>query len=536
MKRVILLTVVLLSVLPTAQAWNLRKNRSNKAESYDLPQPMIATPQVEVQTQTAPKTEQTPAKAQAQAQQTQTQAQAQQQAPAAAKSEAVAQPQGATQTPAQSTEQAKVAEQPKSEVQSTAKATEQPKTAEPAKHNDHLPKANTAAVTANNSIKPVKTVDRGNVIDTLATANKNLAVVLFNDNTWMYIQTGNTNADKNKVFSSHWSDVYTNPYFNVPLSSLPESTPIQLVDSLRAYHYPYKGYVTSRYGPRNGRRHAGMDISLRTGDTIRAVFNGKVRYSRYHENGYGELIIVRHDNGLETFSAHLSKRLVKSGERVVAGQPIGLGGSTGRSTGPHLHFEFRYKGHAFDPERIIDFKTGNLRRDFILLKRSYFDVNSRYDQDFNSQVKPKTTTTTTTAAKTTTSTSKPSTSTASKSTSTASKSTTSTKTTATKPSTSSKTTSTSSKSTSTSSKSTSTASKSTSSTKSTSTSKPSTSTSKSTTSSKSTTPQYYTVEPGDCLGLIAERFHTPIADLCRMNNMKLEDQDKIRIGQKLRVK
>jgi murein DD-endopeptidase MepM/ murein hydrolase activator NlpD len=335
---------------------------------------MTATPQVEVQTQTAPKTEQTPAKAEAESE-----------APAAAKSEAVAQPQSATQTPAQTTEQAKVAEQPKSEVQSTAKAAEQPKAAEPTKHNDHLPKANTAAVTANNSIKPVKTVDRGNVIDTLATANKNLAVVLFNDNTWMYIQTGNTNADKNKVFSSHWSDVYTNPYFNVPLSSLPESTPIQLVDSLRAYHYPYKGYVTSRYGPRNGRRHAGMDISLRTGDTIRAVFNGKVRYSRYHENGYGELIIVRHDNGLETYHGHLSKRLVEAGERVVAGQPIALGGNSGRSTGPHLHFECRYMGQSFDPERIINFSTGNLRREHLLLKRSYFSIYSKYEQDFNAE-------------------------------------------------------------------------------------------------------------------------------------------------------
>lgn len=99
----------------------------------------------------------------------------------------------------------------------------------------------------------------------------------------------------------------------------------------------------------------------------------------------GNLIIVRHDNGLETYYGHLSERLVQSGEWVEAGQIIGLGGSTGRSTGPHLHFETRYYGQAFDPERLIDFESGILRRQTFLLKKSFFDIRSNAGQDFDDE-------------------------------------------------------------------------------------------------------------------------------------------------------
>ncbi len=107
--------------------------------------------------------------------------------------------------------------------------------------------------------------------------------------------------------------------------------------------------------------------------------------SRVQPGGYGNLIIVRHDNGLETYYGHLSERLVQSGEWVEAGQIIGLGGSTGRSTGPHLHFETRYYGQAFDPERLIDFESGILRRQTFLLKKSFFDIRSNAGQDFDDE-------------------------------------------------------------------------------------------------------------------------------------------------------
>jgi murein DD-endopeptidase MepM/ murein hydrolase activator NlpD len=234
------------------------------------------------------------------------------------------------------------------------------------------------------AIKPIDKLKSSIVVDTLPTADKHLSIVLFNDNSWRYINTAEIEADST-VFTSYWDTNTISPYHSVSLNSIPKTVPIQLVDSLKSYRYPFKGYITSRYGVRRKVNHNGIDISLKVGDTICSTFNGIVRYSKATEGGYGSLVIVRHDNGIETYHAHLSKRLVEAGDRVVAGQPIGLGGSSGRSSGPHLHFECRYMGQSFDPERLIDFKTGNLRRDFLLLKRSYFSINSKYEQDWNGE-------------------------------------------------------------------------------------------------------------------------------------------------------
>lgn len=161
---------------------------------------------------------------------------------------------------------------------------------------------------------------------------------------------------------------------------------IDLVDSLKSYHYPFKGRVTSKYGPRRRRIHQGTDIDLETGDPVYATFDGRVRICTYVRYGYGNLVVLRHDNGLETFYGHLSEINVKPNEWVTAGQVIGKGGNTGRSTGSHLHFEMRYKGHTFDPERLIDFTSGDLRRETFLLKRTYFSPYSRFTQDFEEEV------------------------------------------------------------------------------------------------------------------------------------------------------
>ena len=143
--------------------------------------------------------------------------------------------------------------------------------------------------------------------------------------------------------------------------------------------------ITSKCGPRWRRMHNGLDIKVYIGDTIRAAFDGRVRMVKYERRGYGKYVVIRHDNGLETYYGHLSERLVQSGEWVEAGQIIGLGGSTGRSTGPHLHFETRYYGQAFDPERLIDFESGILRRQTFLLKKSFFDIRSNAGQDFDDE-------------------------------------------------------------------------------------------------------------------------------------------------------
>ena len=232
-------------------------------------------------------------------------------------------------------------------------------------------------------VKPVRTLGKVAVIDTLPTANSALSIVLFNDNTWRYILAEDYKNDP-EVFDNHWDTTNIHAYRDIELDSLPEATAIRLVDSLESYHYPYIGRITSRYGPRRGRAHQGLDIGLKTGDPIYATFDGKVRLSKA-AGDYGNLVIIRHNNGLETYYAHLSQRDVQVGDWVVAGQQIGLGGSTGRSTGPHLHYEVRYKGQSFDPERLIDFSNGNLRRDELLLKRRHFSIYSKYEQDFGDE-------------------------------------------------------------------------------------------------------------------------------------------------------
>ena len=235
------------------------------------------------------------------------------------------------------------------------------------------------------TIKSIEKLQSAIVVDTLPTADKHLSIVLFNDNSWRYIRTAEIEPDST-AFTRYWSTEKISPYRDsVKLSSIPSAVPITLVDSLRSYRYPIKGRITSRYGLRRKVNHNGIDIALKVGDTICSTFNGVVRFSKATETGYGTLVIVRHDNGIETYHGHLSKRLVEAGDRVVAGQPIALGGNSGRSTGPHLHFECRYMGQSFDPERLIDFRTGDLRRDYLLLKRSYFSIYSKYEQDWNGE-------------------------------------------------------------------------------------------------------------------------------------------------------
>lgn len=233
-------------------------------------------------------------------------------------------------------------------------------------------------------VRPVPTLGKESVIDTLATENPALSIILYNNNTWRYVLSADYVRDTT-VFSKHWNTATTNPYYGISAEQLPEATAIELVDSLELYHYPYKGNMSSRYGPRRGRPHQGVDLPLKTGDPIYAVFDGKVRYSAYSSSGYGNLVIVRHNNGLETYYAHLSVRDVEAGDWVVAGQQIGQGGSTGRSSGPHLHFEVRYSGQTFDPERIINFTTGELRRKELLLKRRHFSIYSKFEQNFDDE-------------------------------------------------------------------------------------------------------------------------------------------------------
>lgn len=223
------------------------------------------------------------------------------------------------------------------------------------------------------------------VVDTIPSTSEGLSIVLYNDNTWRYVRNRDIDVLDETIYTQNWDTSKIHAY-NVELKDLPMSMVIDLVDTLKSYHYPFKGRVTSKYGPRRRGIHQGTDIDLETGDPIYATFDGRVRHTTYVARGYGHLIIIRHDNGLETFYAHLSEVNVKPGDWVTAGKVIGKGGNTGRSTGSHLHYEMRYKGHSFDPERLINFTTGDLRRETFLLKRTYFSPYSRFTQDFDEEV------------------------------------------------------------------------------------------------------------------------------------------------------
>ena len=150
---------------------------------------------------------------------------------------------------------------------------------------------------------------------------------------------------------------------------------IPLVDSSqdKFYTHPIVNQVTSRFGRRGNQWHYGTDVRLRTGDPVKSALDGIVRVIQFDRYGYGNVVVVRHHNGIETLYGHLSKVLVKTNQPIKAGETLGLGGNTGRSTGAHLHFEIRYYGEPFNPEYIIDFDNYVLKSGTLVLTRDNFE-------------------------------------------------------------------------------------------------------------------------------------------------------------------
>lgn len=147
---------------------------------------------------------------------------------------------------------------------------------------------------------------------------------------------------------------------------LKDTVDLALSHSDHDHYMPICGRITSPFGPRHGHNHYGTDLKLEVGDPVYCAFPGMVRISRYHKD-FGNVVVVRHTNGLETLYGHMSARNVEVGDVVQAGTELGLGGSTGRSTGSHLHFETRYRGVPIDPSTIFDMETGKLLSDSLLV-------------------------------------------------------------------------------------------------------------------------------------------------------------------------
>ncbi len=173
-------------------------------------------------------------------------------------------------------------------------------------------------------------------------------------------------------------------YPKVDFSNKKDTTPIVLVnpEKNKLYAHPADEYrISSRFGPRRRRFHYGIDLAMPTGTPIYSTFDGTIRVAKWNKS-YGNLIVIRHDNGLETYYAHLSRIQVKPGQEVKAGEQIGLAGNTGRSYGSHLHFETRYLGAAINPDVIIDFSDGGhkLKSDTLQLTASCFRKKGNSNQ------------------------------------------------------------------------------------------------------------------------------------------------------------
>lgn len=158
-----------------------------------------------------------------------------------------------------------------------------------------------------------------------------------------------------ELYGSNWENRFVDPFRGSANVTFPDSCAIDC----STFILPIAQFtrVTSKYGPRRRRMHKGIDLKVQTGDTIYAAFDGRVRIKSFERRGYGNYLVIRHPNGLETIYGHLSRFIVNVNDYVKAGQPIGYGGNTGRSTGSHLHFETRFLGQPINPAEIIDFEN-----------------------------------------------------------------------------------------------------------------------------------------------------------------------------------
>lgn len=175
-------------------------------------------------------------------------------------------------------------------------------------------------------------------------------------------------------YYSNWDSKKVDIY-NLDIQKFQDSLVLKLYDQKigQFWKMPLNDLlVNSRFGPRWGRLHSGTDLDLNTGDPVYSAFDGIVRVRGYDRYGYGYHYVIRHKNGLETLYGHLSKFSAEIGQEVKAGDFLGKGGSTGRSTGPHLHYELRYKGLAFDPEFVYDFEKGEITKQDLLITKELF--------------------------------------------------------------------------------------------------------------------------------------------------------------------
>jgi hypothetical protein len=212
------------------------------------------------------------------------------------------------------------------------------------------------------------------VIDTVESSHG--TVILYKNNTWEYLENEpvmmSQEDDSTGIFNHEWINDQVFAHHVLPDSV--HDTTIALISRDRNFKMPDYGRLFRGFNY----VHKGLDIYLKKGDTVKAAFDGVVRYAKYNRGGFGNLVIIRHYNGLETYYAHLSKIKLNVNQIVKAGDLVGLGGSTGRSRSPHLHFEVRYKDVPMDPMKMLDFDRQCLICDTLTITKSVF-YPSDYD-------------------------------------------------------------------------------------------------------------------------------------------------------------
>jgi hypothetical protein len=175
-----------------------------------------------------------------------------------------------------------------------------------------------------------------------------------------------------------YKNIWNSTQIKYPANTLPDKNDTVIINLFNSgdspFVMPVKGQILSKFGPRHRRMHTGTDIRLNSGDTVRCAFDGRVRLAKKF-SGYGNLVLVRHNNGLETIYAHLKAIKVKVNDTIKAGDLIGLGGRTGRATCNHLHFETRLFGEPFDSNKYIDYETFALRSDKVYYKNKQFVID-----------------------------------------------------------------------------------------------------------------------------------------------------------------
>ena len=171
-----------------------------------------------------------------------------------------------------------------------------------------------------------------------------------------------------------WSNTSINPY-GISLVGMKDTIKIDV----SGYCTPSPKHVTSNWGFRKWKFHYGIDLKVHKGDTVKCAWDGTVRITR-RDRGYGYFVVVRHDNGLETLYAHLNRIMVKNDQRIKAGEAVGMGGNTGRSTGYHLHLEFRYLGNPINPNDIVNFETHQIHKPILVLNSQTFAYKQEIDK------------------------------------------------------------------------------------------------------------------------------------------------------------